>query len=160
MKIEGFGPLQQPEPRNKKADEAKRAANPADMPKGEPDKIDLSGTGKDRSGIYTSDLKQGASSINDIQKDLEKVKKQSQNGYYDTPQARSETSEKLIDNDDFKEVVRQYHLAKLADESGEMTIQDRPDKIAEIKKKVAEGFFNNPANYGAFADRVIKRFGL
>jgi hypothetical protein len=160
MKIEGLGPPQQPEPNSKKADEAKRASNPIGATKNEPDKIDLGRSDKDQSGVYTSSLKQGAGAIQDRPRNLDLVRAQSDNGYYDSPQARSETSDKLIDSDDFREVVQEYHSANRAADRRPEIPGINSDKISDIRQKAASGFYNDPANFGAFVDKIIKRFGL
>jgi len=160
MKIEGLGPPQQPEPNNKEADEAKKALNPAEAAKSEPDRIDLSRSDKNQGGIYTNDLRRGAGAVEQGPKDLDKVKRQTDSGYYDTPQAKTETSAKLIDSGDLSEVVEDYHRSNLAGETRPETADARVDKITEMKKKAASGFFNDPANFGAFADRIMRRFGL
>jgi hypothetical protein len=62
--------------------------------------------------------------------------------------------------DSSKAAEHKQDLVGSQDSSNERTADVRHDRVARSKRKLASGFYNNPANYGHFADKIICRFGI
>ncbi|MCP4581753.1 MAG: flagellar biosynthesis anti-sigma factor FlgM [candidate division Zixibacteria bacterium] len=161
MKIDGLGVPQQPDNKAKRAKAAEKSEKAIENQKPTSDSIELSKTKKPgtESG-YTREIQKGAQTEKNAKRDLTEVKNKTTNGYYDKPEARAKTSEKLIDSEDLKEVVDRYHISNYSKEILANTPEVRHEKVAEAKQKISEGFYNNSENFGAFADKIIKHFGI
>lgn len=125
MRIEGLGPLQQPDPKDKKPEGSLRRDKPAQKHQQCPDKIEL---GKDKVSTteigYTSEIKRGQLPAQDTLRDFYKIK----------------------------------HLSNYSQEILLKAPDIRHEKIAEIKKKIAEGFYDRPSNFGLIADGIIDHY--
>jgi anti-sigma28 factor (negative regulator of flagellin synthesis) len=155
MRIEGLGPIQQPDPKNKKTGDAAKKSD------SRPDSVELANKSQEASKAgYSDNLKKGRPIQSAQSTDINQVKQQTDSGYYDTPEIRSGISENLIDSDELKDVVQEYHKSNLAKEIQSKPVEIRHEKVAEVRTKLADGFYNNPSNYGSFADKIISYFGL
>ena len=161
MKIDGLGAPQQPDPKSKKPKPAEQSDKARENQKTVSDSIELV---KDKKPAlppgYTQDIQKGTTSEKRTEKDLSQVKQKTTNGYYDKPETKEKTSDKLIHSGELKEVVDQYHLSNLTKDILSKTPDIRHDKVAGVKKRMAEGFYDSSANFGVFADKIIKHFGV
>lgn len=161
MKIDGLGAPQQPDPESKKPKPAEQSDKTKENQKTVSDSIELA---KDKKPAlppgYTQDIQKGTTSEKRTEKDLSQVKQKTTNGYYDKPETKEKTSDKLIHSEELKEVVDQYHLLNLTKDILSKTPDIRHDKVAGVKKRMAEGFYDSSANFGVFADKIIKHFGV
>jgi len=161
MKIDGLGAPQQPEPKGKKPKPAEIADKNRENQKPVSDSIELAKGKKPTAAPgYTQDIQKGIPSEKQTEKDLSQVKQRTSDGYYDKSETKEKTSDNLISSDELKEVVDQYHLSNLTKEILSKTPEVRHDKVAGVKKRMAEGFYDSAANFGAFADKIIKHFGV
>jgi len=161
MKIDGLGAPQQPDPKNRKPKSAEQSDKTRENQKPGSDSIELTKNKKPASTTgYTHDIQKGTPSEKRAEKDLSHVKQRTTNGYYDKPETKEETSEKLIRSEELKQVVDQYHLSNMTKDILSKTPDIRHDKVAGAKKRMAEGFYDSSANFGAFADKIIKHFGV
>jgi len=161
MEIDGLGAPQQPDPKSKKLKSAERSDKSKENQKTVPDSIELAKDKKPTSAPgYAQDIQKGVPSEKKTEKDLSQVRQRTTNGYYDKPETKEKTSDKLIRSDELKEVVDQYHLSNLTKDILSKTPDIRYDKVAGAKKRMAERFYNSSANFGAFADKIIKHFGV
>jgi len=161
MKIEGFGPPQQPEPKGKKPGTSGKQEKTAKKQTVDSDSIDLVKSNKllDKAG-YSDKVQKSGLPDQGIKKDLVEVKLKSSFGFYDTDKVKEETSEKIIDSRDLENVVEEYHLSNLSKEILAKASDVRHEKVAEVKQKIAEGFYDDPANYSLFADKLMDHFGM
>jgi hypothetical protein len=152
MRIDGLMPIQQPDPKGKKTSETKKAAEIR------PDKVQL-GNKAPEAG-YAEELKKGRPVQSTPSQDVQEAKQRNEKGYYDTPEVKQATSEKLIDSNELKDIVQNYHESNLAKEIQSTPVEVRHDKVAEVRQKLSDGFYNDPSNYGLFVDKIIGHFGL
>jgi len=153
MRIEGLGPLQQPDPKEKKPEKNQKQQNAS------PDRVEIAKRGT-KAANAGYEVKRPRPTESNRTRDFSNVKKRSSNGYYEKPEVRQSTSEKLIDSKELGDVVDKYHQAFRANELGKKSPEIRHDKVAQVKRKVAEGFYNNPQNYDPIAKKIIHHFGL
>ena len=161
MKIEGYGPTQQPDPKGKKSGTSGKQEKTAEKQAANPDSIDLakSSAQLEKTG-YSDKIQKSGLQDQGIEKDLIEVNHKTSSGYYDTDKVKEETSEKLIDSRELRNVVEEYHLSNLSKEILAKTVDVRHEKVAEVKQKMAEGFYDDPTNYSLFADKLMNHFGM
>jgi len=161
MKIEGFGPAQQPEPKGKKPGTSGEQEKADKKQTANPDSIELAKSYKqtDKTG-YFDKVQKSTLHNHGIKKDLVEVKQKTSSGFYNTDKVKEETSEKLIDSRELKNIVEEYHLSNLSKEILAKTSVVRHEKVAAVKQKLAEGFYDDPANYSLFADELMDHFGM
>lgn len=161
MKIGGLGVPQQPDPKARKPERADQSEKANDNKKPVSDLIELSKSGKPaaESG-YAKEIQRGGQSESNANRDLSEVKNRTTNGYYDQPETKEKTSDKLINSEELKDVVDEYHLSRYSQEILAQTPVIRHDRVAEVKEKMTRGFYDNDENYGLFADRIIEHFGI
>lgn len=161
MKIEGLGLPQPPDPKGKKAREIKQADNTAENQRQVSDSIQISKNAqKQVEASYVQKIRKGGESEAENVRDLTEYKQKSAQGYYDSVESKEQTSEKLIASDDLKEVIKEYHYANVVNENIDYSAEVRHDKVAEIKKKVADGYYDDPTNFGNIADKLMNHFGV
>ncbi len=161
MKIDGLGAPQQPDPKSKKPKPIEQSNKTRDNQKAAPDSIELAKGNKPAVAAgYAQELQKGIPSEKKPDKDLSQAKQRTTNGFYDKPETKEKTSDKLIHSEELKEVVDQYHLSNLTREILSKPPDIRHDKVASAKKRMAEGFYDSTANSGAIADKIIKYFGI
>lgn len=161
MKIEGFGSPHQTEPKDKKVKESEKSDRTSEVQKTVSDSVELNKNRKqiNNTGYSQKLAQQGASDIA-LKKDLSELKNKTSNGYYDKHEIRERTSDRLIDSKVLKDVVKQYHLSNTSKEMLSNNSNIRHEKVADTKQKVVQGFYNDPQNFGKFADKIINHFGL
>jgi hypothetical protein len=155
MRIDGLKPFGQPDPKDKKTDKTPKLAN-------QPlDKLDInSSDNKVNKAGYGESLKNAIMAQVERFENATQIKRKSASGFYEESEIMQTISDKLIDSNELSDVVKEYHKANLAKISEVSESQTRQEKIAEVKKKIEEDFYNNPANYEAFAQKIIDHFGL
>jgi len=125
MRIEGLGPIQQPDPKDKKSESSLPQDKTLYKYRGCPDKIEMGENNVSSTEVgYTNEVKKRQLPPQDALNDYSKIKRLSNNS--------------------------QEILFKASD--------IRHEKIAEIKKKIAEGFYNEPDNFGIIADGIISYY--
>ena len=155
MKIEGLGPLFQPDTKEKKPEKTQKPHNEV------PDKVEINAQGeKIAKPGYSRDVKNAKLSHIEQAKDYRQIKQRSTEGYYDKPEIKESTSEKLIESKELKDVIGDYHRSHQVKNSGLKKAEIRHEKVAEAKKKIDSGFYSNPENYQSFAQKIIDHFGL
>jgi hypothetical protein len=155
MRIEGLGPVGQPEPKDKKTDKSPKPANTTQ------DKVDLTSAEEKINGTgYGDNLKSGKTAPGERAENYAQIRRQTSFGYYDEPEVIKSTSDKLIESKALNDIVQKYHKANKTDQLGTTTTEIRQDKVTEIKRKLAQGFYNDPANFQSFAQKIIDHFGL
>jgi anti-sigma28 factor (negative regulator of flagellin synthesis) len=160
MKIDAFGPLQQPDPKEEKQKASQRDDRDKSFPPNKFDSIKINKDIKEPSSPGYAGRTGKSNSMNRSDKDIDDLKHKSASGYYDTYEIKDKTSEKLIDSQELEDVVEQYRLSSLSQEVASKKSVVRFEKIAEAKKKIADGFFNNPANFEAIADKILDHFKI
>lgn len=161
MKIEGLGLPQPPDPKGKKAKEIHQAEKTADQQKKSADSIQLSKSAqKQIEASYAEKIGKGGNADTENVRDLSEYKQKSAQGYYDSTESKEKTSEKLIQSEDLKDVIKEYHYSNIENRNIDNSAEVRHDKVAEIKKKVAEGFYDDPLNFGSIADKLMNYFGV
>lgn len=161
MKINAFGPPPQPDPKDDKRKVSKQPDKPVGKLKPGSDTIDLAkGNIQSKQTSYNSRTHKSNVSNGKIKKDIVGLRQKSSFGHYDSIEVINKTSEKIIDSEELKDVVKQYHLSSLGTEKSAKTAAVRHEKIAEVKARINEGFFDNSENFGAIADKIIDHFGI
>jgi hypothetical protein len=162
MKIEGLGAPQQPDPKGKKIKNIDRSDKAKTSLPQSADSIELKKEAKDASKIsYKPNLAQAEQQAPaDTSKNLSELKQKSSEGYYDSREIREKTSDKLIASNELKDVVKDYHLSEEAKKILSQIPEIRHDRIADVNQKIASGFYDNPSNFGDFADKIISYFGI
>ena len=161
MKIEGLGIPQPPDPKGKKVKETEKADKAQEIQRPISDSVELN-TGKKQinSAGYSQQITQGGASDITSKKDLSELKDKTTNGYYDKQEIREQTSDKLINSDELQDVVEEYHLSNLSKEIISKSSDIRHDRVADAKQKIAQGYYDDPQNYGSIADKIMNHFGL
>lgn len=160
MKIEGLGMPQQPDPKDKKIKDTEKT-DTNDNQKTVSDSIELSKSNNQvKDAGYSSQISQAGTSDVTSKKDYTELKDKTSTGYYDSQEVREKTSDKLIDSEELKDVVKEYHLSNLSKEITSKSTSIRHDKVAVARDRISQGFYDNPDNYGEFADKMINHFGL
>lgn len=155
MRIEGLGPIGQPDPKDKKNE---KAAKPTSTPL---DKVDIKQhENKIGQAGYGESLKNALAAQAEKFENSTQIRRKSASGYYEESEILRSISDKLIDSSELKDVVKEYKQANKL-----MTIQStespvRQDKVAEVRRKMEEGYYNDPANFNSFAQKIIDHFGL
>ncbi|NLI15039.1 MAG: flagellar biosynthesis anti-sigma factor FlgM [candidate division Zixibacteria bacterium] len=155
MRIEGLGPIGQPGPKDKKND---KTAGPVNTPI---DKVDLSQKNKKTGEAgYGESLKKALAAQAGQLENSNQIRQRTASGYYEETEVLKTISDKLIDSGELKDVVKEYQqLSKLKSiQSTEKPI--RQDKVAEARKKMENGYYNDPTNFDSFAQKIIDHFGL
>ncbi len=161
MKIEGMGIPQQPDPKGKKIKETKQAEKSQETQKPVSDSVELNkGKKQIQNAGYSQQIAKGGASDIASKKDLSELKDRTANGYYDKREIREETSEKLIDSNELKDVVKEYHLSNLSKEILSKDSDIRHERVADAKQRIAQGYYDDPQNYGNIADKIMNHFGL
>jgi hypothetical protein len=162
MRIEGLGAPQQPDPKGKKTKDVDRADKAKDGLKQSADSIELKKDAKEvgKAAAYKPNIARAEQSATDTGKNLSEVKQKTSDGYYDSREVREKTSDKLLASDDMKDVVKDYHLSEAARQALDQIPEIRHDRIADVNQKIAAGYYDNPENFGNFADKIISYFGI
>ncbi len=161
MKIHGFGIPQQPDPKDKKVKADEKPDQNRDIQKPASDSVELNKSKKQiRNAGYSDKITKGGTSDIASRKDISELKDRRAKGYYDKLEIRERTSEKLIDSNDLKDVVKEYHQSNLSKEISSRESDIRYQKVADARQRVAEGYYDDPGNYGKIADKILKHFGL
>jgi len=161
MKIEGFGSLHQPDPKDKKQKVSGKQDKTNEKQPHVSDSINLTNSKKRADDVvYSTEVQKSDGKDYSIKKDISEVKQKSSSGHYDNYEVKKKTSEKLIDSRELSNVVHEYHLSNVSKEILAKTPEIRHEKIAEVKKKIEQGLYNNPENFGIIADKMIKHFGI
>ena len=161
MKIEGFGSHQQPDPKDKKQKVSGKQDKANEKQPHVSDSINLTNSKKRADDVvYSTEVQKSDGKDYSIKKDISEVKQKSSSGYYDNYEVKKETSEKLINSRELNNVVHEYHLSNVSKEILAKTPEIRHEKIAEVKKKIEQEFYNNAENFGAITDKLIKHFGI
>jgi hypothetical protein len=155
MRIDGLGPVGQPEPKDKKND---KAVKPTNQPL---DKVDIkSSDSKINNAGYGDSLKNAILAQVERYENATEIKRKSALGYFEDSEVMQTISDKLIDSNELSDVVKEYHQANKAKALQTSGPDIRYEKIAEVKKKIEQDFYKDPANYAAFAQKIIDHFGL
>jgi hypothetical protein len=163
MKIEGMGAPQQPDPKGKKNRNIDRADKAKDALKQSADSIELKKEAREtgKAAAYKPDVARTEQpTTTDSGKNLAELQRKSSDGYYDSREVREQTSDKLLASNDLKDVVNDYHLSEATKEIMAQIPEVRHDRIADVNQKIAAGYYDNPANFGDFADKIISYFGI
>ena len=161
MRIDGLGIPQQPDPKDKKTKSVDKSDNIEKSTASNPDLIDLSSPKtKTESVGYAEKIREAFLADKNQSKHLTSVKHKVVSGFYDTAKARESISDKLIDSEDLKPVIRQFHSARANGSAKTEKMEAHDAKITRIREKVAEGFYNNPDNFQTFADKIMAYFSL
>jgi len=155
MRIDGLGPIGQPEPKDKKPG---KPLKPADT---QLDKVDIKQPeNKISEAGYGQTLKNAIAAQTDRFDSSTQIRRKSSTGYYDESDILKAISDKLIDSKELKDVIKEYQLANKikAEQAPDPAI--RQEKVAEVKKRMEQGYYNDPANFGNFAQKIIDHFGL
>ena len=161
MKIEGMGAPQQPDPKAKKLKANTKTDGTRDTSRPKADSVELNQKNKQlEKAIYSPELAKGGTSDLSTRKDVSELRDKTANGFYDNYETRARISDRLIESEELKGVVEEFHLSNLSKEILAKSSDIRHDKVADVKQKIAQGFYDNPQNYGGFADKIINHFGL
>ena len=161
MKIEGLGAPQQPDPKGKKTKGVDRADKAKEASKQTADSIELKKDTKEVSkAAYSPNLARTDQPVTDIGKNISELQQKSSDGYYDSREVREKTTDKLLASNEMKDVVNDYHLSEEAKKILAQIPDIRHDRIADVNQKIAAGYYDNPANFGDFADKIISYFGI
>jgi hypothetical protein len=155
MRIDGLGPVGQPEPKDKKNEKTPR---PIEKPL---DKVDINQQeGMIGKAGYGESLKNAIIAQVERFENSTQIRRKSTSGYYEESEILKTISDKLIDSKELKDIIKDYQQANKtrAIQSADPSI--RLDKVAEVKKKMEEGYYNDPANFDSFAQKLINHFGL
>ncbi len=132
----------------------------ADKPSEHHDSIDLRKTVEPENPVYSIEIRRSDDEGKKLPIDiLSELRHRSTDGYYDKDEIRRRTSEKIIDSAEFSDVVSDFYNSRVSNDAAKYSLNNE-EKIAEMRKKAATGFYDDPANFGAFADKLIKYFGL
>jgi len=159
MKIDGLGSLQPVDPKNKNDNAAKTDKQTATDSFA--DLVELAATeGSVNSAGYTDIKPAGTDELKSSSARLDRISHYLQSGYYDRQNIRERLSEKVIVSTDFGGIVSEYKQAGNTGNITGDTVEVRHSKIAEVQKMIDEDFYNNPASFGMFDDRIIDYFGV
>jgi hypothetical protein len=155
MRIDGPGPIGQPEPKDKKTDKSPKTANtPLDT-------VDIkSSDSKVNDAGYGDSLKNAIMAQVERFENSTQIRRKSTSGYYEDSEIMRSISDKLINSKELSDVVKEYHQANKAKNVESSKTEIRQEKVDEVKKKIEQDFYNDPANFGAFAQKIIDHFGL
>jgi anti-sigma28 factor (negative regulator of flagellin synthesis) len=155
MRIEGIGPIGQPEPKDKKNEKSPNPANTG------LDKVDITSSEEKINGAgYGDSLKNAIIARGERAESYARIRRQTSSGYYDEPDVIQSTSDKFLESMELIDIVDEYHQANKTNQIGESTTEIRHEKVTEIKKKLEQGFYDDPANFQSFAQKLIDHFGL
>jgi hypothetical protein len=155
MRIDGLGPVGQPEPKDKKSDKSPKAANTP------LDKVDIkSSDNKVNNAGYGDSLKSAIMAQVERFENSTQIRRKSASGYYEDSEIMRSISDKLIDSNELSDVVKEYHQANKTRNIESSKSEIRQEKVDEVKKKIEQDFYNDPANFEAFAQKIIDHFGL
>ncbi|MCD6162427.1 MAG: hypothetical protein J7K40_08455 [candidate division Zixibacteria bacterium] len=161
MQIEGLGPSQQTDQKNKKLNTSPKSENDVQKKAANLDKIELDKTKNLSSQTdYSDKINKEAAQDKNATKQLSGIKQKTSSGFYDIEDTKEKTSDKLINSEGLKNVVRQYHHSNSIDKTADNTSDIRYEKIAGIKKNISIGYYNDQTNFGAFADKIIAYFQI
>lgn len=155
MRIEGLGPIGQPEPKDKKSE---KAVKPSNTPL---DKVDIKQQdNKIGQAGYGESLKNALAAQAEKFENSAQIRRKSASGYYEESEILKTISDKLIDSSELKDVIKEYQQANKVRTIQSTESPVRQDKVDEVRKKMEEGFYNDPANFNSFAQKIIDHFGL
>jgi hypothetical protein len=155
MRIDGMGPIGQPEPKDKKNDKTPKTANTP------LDKVDIkSSDNKANDAGYGESLKSAIMAQVERFENSTQIRRKSSSGYYEDSEIMRSISDKLIDSNELSDVVKKYHQANKTKNIESSKSEIRQEKVDEVKKKIEQDFYNDPANFEAFAQKIINHFGL
>lgn len=161
MNIEGLGPSQQPDQKNKKLSTSEKPENTVQKNAVNPDKVELANAKSlSKQAGYSDKINKETIKDQNARNQLYEIKQKTSSGFYNTENSKEITSDKLINSELLKNVVEQYHDSAPSNELGADASDIRYDKIAEIKKNISIGYYNDQTNYGAFADKIITHFQI
>jgi len=138
----------------------KKSERAANKPSGQHDSIALRGASRRENPVYSIEVRQPAKENKPLSGEmLGQLRSRSSDGYYEKDEVRRLTSEKIMGSAEFSDVVSDYFRTRVSG-SNIVNSGNNEEKIAEIRKKAATGFYDDPANFGIFAEKLIKSFGL
>lgn len=152
MRIDGTGLPDRP------AYNGKKTSKPSKQSIGRLDSISLQKQSNDDRYIYSSMLQKNRDRNKQILSELmTEFRKLSEQGFYETEEVRQKTSDKIIESSEFKDIVAHWAVNHMSSDK-KIEDEDSADKISRIRLKAAAGFYNDPANFGSFADKIMKHF--
>jgi hypothetical protein len=89
---------------------------------------------------------------------LDLVKNQVASGHYNHPDMLKATASAVIRSQALHMLLDRYDLGK---RSSDLINKSTPDsKLDEIRRRIDDGFYDDPNNLAELAERLIKKFGL
>lgn len=134
MKIEGLGETHKPDPAERKPRDTEKADETRDSKRRNTDSVELT-----------------------------KNRKRAESEPYSSGPTKKEPAKSASERDIAE--LRRNTRAEIStkDSAGEKkTVSSCPDngKVADVRRKKDDGFYDDPSNYGSIADKIIKHFGL
>jgi len=160
MKINGLGspqPLDSNKKNNRNPDVSRAGSDSARQA----DYVELAKTVKPADyANYSNSTSKGSSEKATSPKRFQRIGLSIQTGYYDSEQVKERISDKIIISPEFENIVSAYKLSQSASNNVNDSFWVRQNKLAEVQKKINDGFYKTPDNFGKFADKIIDYFGI
>lgn len=88
------------------------------------------------------------------------LRQKAADGYYDRPNTMAATVDALTNRRALLRLLDQCDTIRQGKSQSGLESGDRASRIAEIKRKIDEGFYDDPNNLAELAERIIKKLGL
>jgi hypothetical protein len=88
------------------------------------------------------------------------LRRKAADGYYDRPNTMAATVDALTHKKALLQLLDQCDTIRHGKTQSGLESGDRASRIAEIKRKIDEGFYDDPNNLAELAERIIKKLGL
>jgi hypothetical protein len=88
------------------------------------------------------------------------LRQKAADGYYDRPNAMAATVDALAKKKALLQLLDQCDTIRNRRSESGLESGDRASRMAEIKRKIDDGFYDDPNNLAELAERIIKKLGL
>ncbi len=124
------------------------------------DKIELS-MQQDKSSNYPNDIPGENSGQSEMQR-INWVRARAANGFYDKQGPTDKTVDLLIKNHKLADLMDRNQLKKNNGSGGDLIAASvkKSDKIAEIKQRIDDGYYDDPVHLAELAEIIIKEFKI
>ncbi len=138
----------------------KKSERTAKRPAGQHDSIAIQRTSGGENPVYSIEIRRPIKENKELSGEiLNELRSRSSDGYYEIDEVRRLISEKIMGSAEFSDVITDYYKSRVSAGDAVNSVSDE-EKIAAIRKKTATGFYDDPANFGIIAEKLIKSFGL